>query len=204
MLNIAGVFVQFFVNTPAGFFVGKLMNGIALGCFTTVAPTYASEVGPLSLRGALAAGMNFAIVLGQLIGYGVLRQVTLQYASTNPLGFKTLISVQWGFIGVSLAILPWFPESPYSLVQRGKREKAKKNLAKFHSAGFNVDGKMAEIEAALQQDEEEASSQGKVIDCFRNGNLKRTLACTSVFFIQNATGSSWVIGYMSCKSTSQK
>ncbi len=70
------------------------MNGTALGYFTTVAPTYASEVGPLSLRGALAAGMNFAIVLGQLIGYGVLRQVTLQYAGTNPLGFKKLISVQ--------------------------------------------------------------------------------------------------------------
>jgi hypothetical protein len=63
---------------------------------------------------------------------------------------------------------------------------------------------MAEIEAALQQDEEEASSQEKIIDCFRHGNIKLTLACTSVFFIQNATGSSWVIGYMSCKTSFMK
>jgi hypothetical protein len=59
---------------------------------------------------------------------------------------------------------------------------------------------MAEIMAALKQDQEEASNQGKIVDCFKNGNFKRTVTCTSVFFIQNATGSSWVIGYMSCKS----
>jgi MFS family permease len=110
LINIGGVFIQFFVMTPGGFFAGKHLNGIALGCFTTVAPTYASEVGPLPLRGALAAGMNFAIVLGQLIGYGVLREVSLNYAYTDPLSFKILISVQWGFVAVSLAILPWFPE----------------------------------------------------------------------------------------------
>jgi len=89
--------------------------------------------------------------------------------------------------------------SPYSLVQRGKTEKARKNLAKFYSAGFNIDGKMAEIYGALRQDQEHASNQGRMIDCFKNGNLKRTIVATSVFFIQNATGSSWVIGYMSCK-----
>jgi hypothetical protein len=45
------IFVQFFVNTPAGFFASKFMNGTELCCFTTMAPTYVSEVRPLSLSG---------------------------------------------------------------------------------------------------------------------------------------------------------
>jgi MFS family permease len=107
LVSIAGVFVQVFASTPAEFFGGKILTGVPLGCFTTVAPTYASEMAPLPIRGAITAGMNFAIVLGQLIGYGVMRQASFY---TGALTYKILFSTQWGFAVVGLAILPLFPE----------------------------------------------------------------------------------------------
>lgn len=101
--------MQYFSSTPAEYFGAKILTGIPLGCFTTVAPTYASEIAPLAIRGALTSGMNFSIVLGQLIGFGVMRQTTLgQY--TGPMSYRILFAVQWGFAAVGLAFLPFFPE----------------------------------------------------------------------------------------------
>ncbi|KAG0651218.1 Maltose transport MAL11 [Hyphodiscus hymeniophilus] len=196
ILTIAGVFMQFFSNKPYEYFIAKILTGIPLGCFTTVAPTYASEIAPLAIRGALTSGMNFSIVLGQLIGFGVMRQTTLgQY--TGPLSYRILFSVQWGFAAVGLACLPFFPESPYWLVAHGKMEQARKNIVKLHNADFDVDGHLAEIKDSLDRLRMENESQGSYKECFNKANWKRTLVAVSVFFIQNACGSSWVIGYMS-------
>lgn len=82
-----------------------MLTGFPLGIFTSVSPTYASEMAPLPIRGAITAGMNFAIVLGQLIGYGVMRQASFY---TGALTYKVLFATQWGFAVVGLAILPWF------------------------------------------------------------------------------------------------
>lgn len=107
LINIAGVFLQFFCSTPAEFFGSKLLTGMPLGAFATVAPTYASEMSPLSVRGAITGGMNLAIVLGNTIGYGVLRE------SNNyegKMSYRLLFAVQWGFIAVCLVVLPFLPE----------------------------------------------------------------------------------------------
>jgi hypothetical protein len=49
----------------------------------------------------------FAIVLGQLLGYGVTRQASFLEGAMQ---YKVIFAVQWGFAGVGLAILPFFPE----------------------------------------------------------------------------------------------
>lgn len=107
IMNTGGIFLQFFSTTPAQFFGGKILTGIPLGCFTTVAPTYASELAPLAIRGAITAGMNFAIVLGQLIGFGVMREAAFY---TGKMTYRILFATQWGYVAVGLAVLPFFPE----------------------------------------------------------------------------------------------
>jgi MFS family permease len=107
LINTGGIFLQFFSTTPAQFFGGKILTGLPLGCFSTVAPTYASEMAPLSIRGAVTAGMNFAIVLGQLIGYGVQREASFY---TGKATYRVLFATQWGYVALGLAILPWLPE----------------------------------------------------------------------------------------------
>lgn len=82
-------------------------------------------------------------------------------------------------------------------MSHGKEEKARHEVIKLHREDFDVDGRMAEIHAALHQQKEEAANQGTITDCFKKGNRKRTMIAMMMFFIQNATGTGWVIGYMS-------
>lgn len=56
---------------------------------------------------------------------------------------------------------------------------------------------MAEIHDSLARMNANNDSQGTVSECFNRNNIRRTIVCTTIFFIQNATGSVWVIGYMS-------
>lgn len=74
------------------FLVSKIVTGIPLGVFVTVAPTYCSEIAPFALRGATTAAVNFSIVLGQLIAYGVLRQ-TQSIVGSNS--YRILFAVQF-------------------------------------------------------------------------------------------------------------
>uniref|UniRef100_A0A8H7NHZ6 Major facilitator superfamily (MFS) profile domain-containing protein n=1 Tax=Bionectria ochroleuca TaxID=29856 RepID=A0A8H7NHZ6_BIOOC len=157
IISIGGVFLQVFSKNIGQFLGGKVLTGIPLGVFTTAAPPYASEMAPLAIRGSISAGMNFAIVLGQLIGYGVMRQASF-YGDSRA--YKVLFATQWGFAAVGIAILPFFPESPYWLVASGKAEKARKNLEKLHDADYDFDGHMAEINDSLTLQRQQNDSQG--------------------------------------------
>ncbi|KAH7013116.1 general substrate transporter [Ilyonectria destructans] len=194
ILSVGGIFLQVFAETPVQFFGSKILTGLPMGCFTTVAPTYASEMAPTSIRGAITAGMNFAIVLGQLIAYGVMREAS-KY--NGAMSYKVLFATQWGFALVGLAILPWFPESPYWLIAHGRDEKARQNIAKLHKSDYDVDGKMAEIQQSLARLNQDNSSQGSMAECLSRKQIKRTVVATSMFFIQTASGNAWVVGYMS-------
>ncbi|KAL3483540.1 general substrate transporter [Aspergillus germanicus] len=194
IINIGGVFLQYFCTTPAAFLGSKLLVGVPLGCFSTVAPTYSAEVAPLAVRGAVTAGMNLAIVLGNLLGYGVMREAGFY---TGKATYRIMFAVQWGFIGVGILILPLLPESPYWLLSHGKPEQARHNIAKTHSATYDVDGHLADVQAALTEQALNNQGQGTIADCFKEKTWRRTLVAVSVFFIQNACGTAWVVGYMS-------
>lgn len=109
-------------------------------------------------------------------------------------------SIGCGFhVPAQLMVVVLCFRSPYWLVAHGKHEKARANLVKLHDENYDIDGHMAEISESLKKIEQESESQGSMAECFNKENRKRTLVATSVFFIQNACGNSWVIGYMSCK-----
>ncbi|EQB55591.1 Solute carrier family 2 facilitated glucose transporter member 5 [Colletotrichum gloeosporioides] len=194
VLSIAGTFLQFFSKNLAEFVGGKILTGLPLGVFTTAAPPYASEMAPLTIRGSVAAGMNFSIVLGQLIGYGVMREAS-HYGDARA--YKVLFATQWGFAAVALVFLPFFPESPYWLVAHGRAEKARKNLERLHDSTYDYDGHMAEIHESLARQNQDNDSQGSYLECFSKAARKRTLVAIGMFFIQNASGPGWVVGYMS-------
>ncbi|KAF6806627.1 maltose permease [Colletotrichum sojae] len=194
LLSIAGAFLQFFSRDLTEFVGGKILTGLPMGAFTTAAPPYASEMAPLSIRGSVAAGMNFSIVLGQLIGYGVMREAS-KYADARA--YKVLFATQWGFAAVALAFLPFFPESPYWLVAHGRADKARKNLEKLHDSSYDYDGHMAEIQESLSRQSQESDARGSYAECFSKEARTRTLVAAGMFFIQNACGPAWVVGYMS-------
>jgi hypothetical protein len=109
----------------------------------------------------------------------------------------SLFATQWGYVAVGLAILPFLPESPYWLVARGRIEKARHNIIKLHAPDYDVDGQMAEIHDSLERTNADKEGSASISECFSRQNIRRTMVCTMIFFIQNASGSAWVIGYMS-------
>lgn len=193
LIYVGGVFAQVFARNNAHFFVGKLLTGLPMGIFTTVAPTYGSEMAPLNIRGAVSAGMNFAIVLGQCIGYGVMREAGHYQGAMQ---YKVLFMTQWGFCIVGLAALPFFPESPYWLLAHDREDQARRNLTKLHDGGYDVDGAVAEIKEALARVSADKDAQGSLAECFARDQWRRTLAGSGMFFVQNASGAIWVVGYM--------
>lgn len=193
MLTIGGVFAQWYSpgDMPL-FFAGKLLTGIPLGIFLTIAPTYASDVAPPALRGAMIAAVNWSIVIGQLLAYGVQREVQ---GIDNSNAYRIMYAVQWGFAGVGLGFLPFLPDSPFRLLARGKDDAARKSIARLYGQE-TVDLKYAEIQALLTAETNAAKEAGSFKDCFNAQNRLRTMIALSVFFFQANSGVSWVVGYM--------
>jgi len=68
--SIIFVFVQFFSTSIGMLCAGEILGGLAYGFYVVIAPTYASEICPLALRGVLTASVNLAFVIGQFIAQG--------------------------------------------------------------------------------------------------------------------------------------
>lgn len=135
-------------------FGGKILTGLPLGVFVTVAPPYCTEIAPLKIRGAVTSAVAFNITLGQLLAYGVMRQTAALPGSQS---YRTIFAVQWGFACVGLLILPFFPESPYYFVRKGQLDKARATIRRLCPRGFPVDGWIESIQANVKREKREAS-----------------------------------------------
>ncbi|KAL2847399.1 general substrate transporter [Aspergillus pseudodeflectus] len=193
VITIGGVFLQWFsIGNMGMFFAGKLLTGIPLGIFVTSAPVYCSEVAPQLLRGAMVAAVNFSLVVGQLLGYGVMRETQTM---EGPNSYRILFAVQWGFAAVGLVVLYFIPESPTRLIARGKIHAGRRSLCILYSASAASLEQMVErIQRDLTSVEEGSAASLK--KCFNKANRIRTAVAVSVFFIQACSGITWVLGYM--------
>lgn len=193
MLTTAGVFMQWYSPGSLPLFTaGKFLTGIPLGVFLTVAPMYCSEVAPPNLRGAMVAAVNWGQVVGQLLGYGVLRETS---AIPSNMSYRILYAVQWGFAGVGLGLLWFCPESPMRLVSRQKLDEARKSIRKLYS-DVDVETRLRGIQTTLAEDAAAQAKAGSFKDCFKAKHRTRTLTAVSVFFFQANSGIAWVLGYM--------
>jgi MFS family permease len=96
ILATGGIFGEVFAKTNAEFLVGKLILGIGLGFYLTVGPLYCSEVSPVVLRGITTAGVNFAIVIGQLLSNAAIKGFG---ARTDSWAYRGPFILQLIFVG---------------------------------------------------------------------------------------------------------
>jgi len=209
VLVTGGVFGEVFANTNAEFLIGKLILGVGLGFYLTVGPLYCSEVSPVVFRGITTAGINFAIVIGQLLSNAAIKGFgarTDLWAYRGPFMIqllfvgKLLSSVKMFSTGFNLSVallavgLPFAPESPWFYVRHNRLDEAKKSLQSLYGRDVNVGPKLAIIVKTVDEDMEITSSS-KWIHCFQGTNLVRTLISVGVFACQHLTGIVFVLGF---------
>lgn len=190
--SIGFVFMQFFATSLGILCAGEMLGGLAWGFFVCIAPTYASEVCPLALRGLLTASVNLAFVIGQFVAQGCSAGLE---SRDDEWAYKAPFAIQWIWPIVILAGVFFAPESPYWLVRKGRKDKARRALLRLSSASRrpNIDAMLDMIEETdLIEREMEADSS--YLDCFKIVNLRRTEISVMVYLIQ-VIGGNPLIGY---------
>lgn len=187
----AGCIGEILSYTRPAFLGSKLVVGVGLGFYLTLAPIACSELAPVALRGVATASVNLGIAVGQLLSNAVVKafgERTDRWAYRGPFAMQMLFAV---FL---LVLLPWSPETPWYLARKNKREQALRAITKLYGAE-NAETRLAAIEATIQHETLNGSDQLGFVDCFRGTNLLRTGISTGVFLCQHLVGIIFVLGY---------
>ncbi|KIV96703.1 hypothetical protein PV10_00532 [Exophiala mesophila] len=186
-----GIFGQIFAATRPAFLIGKLILGLGLGFYLTIGPLYCSEVAPVVIRGMVTGGINFAIVIGQLLSNAVIKGFGER---TDNWAFRGPFALQFLFVLILLVGLPFAPESPWHYVRHGRIEDAKKSLQRLHGPSVDVSPRLAMIIRTIDE-ASEVSQAGKWVQCFTGTNLIRTVISVGVFACQHLSGIVFALGF---------
>ncbi|KAK9311170.1 general substrate transporter [Lipomyces starkeyi] len=181
------------------FLCGRLVNALGFGIVYILSPVWIGETVRPELRGFYLCLMNTSIVVGQLLLAVVSRAIsTIQ----GDWSYRSLILTQFIFCVLLLILYPWFPESPYYLLKRGRKENARKALNRIYGSSDQalIDAEMDRIanDVAFSESLRAAATKNgsAIIQCFRSSNLRRTLIACLPVAEQQCIGSTFVFGFM--------
>ncbi|XP_074272659.1 sugar transport protein 5-like [Silene latifolia] len=160
--------------------IGRLLLGFGVGFTNQATPVYLSEVAPPKWRGAFNTGFQF------FIGIGVVIANCINYAtSKKPWGWRLSL----GLAAVPAVVMTvgalFIPDTPNSLVSRGKVEEAKQSLVKARGEA-NVDAELSELIKASEM----AKSVGEepFMSIFKRRYRPQLVIGILIPFFQQVTG----------------
>ncbi|OIV96721.1 hypothetical protein TanjilG_09263 [Lupinus angustifolius] len=120
--------------------LGRILLGLGVGFTNQAAPVYLSEIAPAKWRGAFNTGFQF------FLGVGVVVAGCINYATAKH---------KWGWrLSLGLAIVPagiiiigafLISDTPSSLVERGKKDQARKALHIVRGSKIDIEPELEEI-----------------------------------------------------------
>ncbi len=136
------------------FMIYRVIGGVGVGLASMLSPVYIAEIAPADKRGQLVSYNQLAIVAGFVVVYFVNYFIAKGGGSDewlDAVGWKWMFASEIIPAGVFLALLFFIPDTPRSLVLRGKEEEAKAVLLKVNGEdGVTI---IEEIKASLNQTE---------------------------------------------------
>ena len=131
VLWITGAIIQITSKTVGQLYVGRLIEGLAIGQTTTIGPTFMSEVSPPAYRGLFGCLFSGAVYFGIFMSYAA------NYASAKHISGDSntqwIIPTSMKIVLAGLVFIASFfvIESPRWLLKVDKNERALKNLCKL-------------------------------------------------------------------------
>ncbi|KOS37578.1 hypothetical protein ACN38_g11629 [Penicillium nordicum] len=185
LLMNATIFVSFFANSLTLLVVGQALEGVPWGFFIANSPAYASEIVPLSLRGACTATLQMSWSIGSIIVAGA------TYGYNNRLdewAWRVPLALQWIFPTPLLVLLFFAPESPWWLIRRGRKDEALRSIKRLGSdSDEHAQQKLAMIERTVEIEAQMGGSP-TLIDLLKGTDLRRTIITCLIYASQNFAG----------------
>lgn len=113
------------------FIVYRILGGIGVGLASMLSPLYIAEIAPAKIRGRLVSYNQLAIVAGFMVVYFVNYFISKGGGSDvwlNEIGWRWMFASEVIPVGIFLLLLFSVPDTPRSLMLRGKDEEALKVL----------------------------------------------------------------------------
>lgn len=178
------VAIQFFARTIHVLVIGELLNGLVLGSYVVVAPTCASEICPVLLRGTLTSFTNAAFVVGQLLANIVVSRTAVL---NSHWAYSLPFAVQWVWPAIIVPLIVFAPESQWWLVQQGKTSEAQAALTVLDYSNVDAESELALIQETIAH---ELTTQvaASYFGCFSSSNARRTEIAVGVYCSQVLSG----------------
>ncbi|APA07447.1 hypothetical protein sscle_02g022170 [Sclerotinia sclerotiorum 1980 UF-70] len=185
VLMNATIFISFFADSLAVLTIGQAFEGVPWGFFIANAPAYASEVVPLSLRGACTATLQMSWSIGSIIVAGA----TYAYnKKDNEWAWRAPLALQWMFPTPILVLILFAPESPWWLMRRGRKEEALRSVKRLgRNTQEHCEGQIAMMERTVEI-EKKLGGDPNIFDLFKGTDLRRTIITCLIYASQNFTG----------------
>lgn len=166
-----------------------------MGLISNVVPTYQSEIAPAKIRGAMVNFYQFAQLVGALMASTA--NWGLQYRD-DQWSYRTTLILQFVIPVVLISAGLVLPESPRWLIEKGKTDEARKVLSFLRGklAPPHIVEEELDLLVRAEAEQRQMHAATSWLDCFRGSNLRRTLIGTGVQSLQQAQGSSFVLGFI--------
>ncbi|KAJ2448346.1 hypothetical protein EV183_005488 [Coemansia sp. RSA 2336] len=181
LVFILGALIMTFAKSYSVLIGGRVVVGLAVGAASMVVPMYIGELAPKEFRGRLVTLNVLAITGGQLIAYLVSWALTDVHD-----GWRWMFAVSAFPPAVQLCCLPWLPESPRVLVQRGQDDRARAILRRIYGTKVSestVDDELESIHRSMRT--ENATGYR---DLLRTINLKPLVVACVLQLMQQFSG----------------
>ncbi|KAI1331975.1 general substrate transporter [Xylariaceae sp. FL0255] len=111
-------------------FIGRVIAGMGNGINTSTAPVWQGETSKASWRGKLVV----IEMITNIFGFSLSNWVTFGFSyASGSVSWRLPLSIQFIFIFILFATVPWLPESPRWLIAKGRVEEADLILADLES-----------------------------------------------------------------------
>lgn len=176
LLFVGGALLQAAAGSVAAMVLGRSVVGLAVGGASFVVPLYIAELAPSSWRGRLVTVASLFVTGGQVVAY-----VVGWWLAEREEGWRWMVGLGALPAAGQVCVLVAMPETPRWLVRAGRKEQARRVLARVYGEGMGqvVEGVLRRVEREILDEENVVVVGGKEGGRWRervNGKLKELVA----------------------------